>query len=173
MSDVVNPYQSPETAAIPERPLVSQGNLTESMLISLKQASPWLRFIGILGFISAGLTALSGGFSFMFVPLMRQVWNEIPGFESFSGVFGALFGGGMAVIFAGSGVLIFFPSLFVFRFGSRIRSYLKTGSDQDLEQAFKNNKALWKFVGIICIVSLAIYPLAIVGGIIAVVVSLA
>ena len=172
MSDAVNPYESPETVAAPVRLLVAQGTLSETMLIYLKGASPWLRFIGILGFVSAGLTALSGVVFFAIVPMMGEVWSDIPGFETtFSGAWGAVLGGGTAVLCIGTGVLLFFPSLFIYRFGERIRSYLRTGTDQELEQAFKNNKSLWKFFGIICIIELAFLPLAIIGGIVAVFVS--
>ena len=174
MANAINPYQSPETAAVPVRPLVAQGNLTENMLLSLKGASPWLRFLGIMGFIGAGFTILSGLFFIAFVPMVSQVWDEIPGFEMFSAVVGAVFGGGMAIFSIGGGVLMFFPSLFMYRFGDRIRRYLRTGADQDLEQAFKNNKSFWKFSGIICIISLAFIPLLIIGGIIvAVIVAVA
>ena len=172
MSDVVNPYQSPETTAVPEKPLAVQGTLTETMLIYLKGASPWLRFIGIVGFISAGLTVITGISFIAFVPAMGQFWSSIPpGFGSLSGVFRVLFGGSMAVFSIGGGLLMFFPSLFMYRFGDKIRSYLRTGTEQDLELAFKNNKSLWKFNGIICIITLAFVPLAIIGGIIALVVS--
>ena len=171
MSDAVNPYQSPETTAVPVKPLVAQGALTETMLIYLKGASPWLKFIGVLGFISAGLTALSGLSFLLFIPLMRQVWNEIPGFEAFSGTVGTVFGGTMTVFSIGGGALMFFPSLFLYRFGEKIHSYLRTGTDQDLELAFKNNKSFWKFIGIICIISLAFIPLMIILGIILALVS--
>ena len=168
MSDAENPYRSPETTAVSERPLAAQGILTETMLIYLKGASPWLRLIGILGFISAGMTALWGLGSFAFVPLMRQAWDEIrdemP--EAFSGVFAAM-GGTMAVFSIGVAALVFFPSLFVYRFGEKIHSYLRTGTEQDLEQAFRNNRSFWKFFGIVCIVFLAITPIIIVGGVIA------
>jgi hypothetical protein len=140
------------------------------MLVYLKGASPWLRFVGILGFVCAGLTALSGISLFAFIPMMGQVWNEVPGFESFGDVFGVVFSGGMAVFTIGAGVLIFFPSLFIYRFGDKIRSYLRAGADQDLEQALKNNKSLWKFIGIVCIISLAFIPVMIIGTIIVAVV---
>ena len=173
MSDTANPYQSPEATAAPIQPLVAQGTLTEIMLVYLKGASPWLRFVGILGIISAGMTAFSGLTAFAFIPMMNQIWGEIPGFETvFSGnqFLGAIFSGSMAVFCIGGGALAFFPSFFVYRFGDKIRSYLRTGTDQDLELAFKNNKSLWKFNGIICIIYLAFIPLMIIGAIIAAVV---
>ena len=164
MSVAVNPYQSPETAAIPVKPLTAQGVLTENMLIYLKGASPWLRFVGVLGFISAGLMVLSFAF-LLFSPLVTDLTGQT--------IFvGEVFGGGIVVIFfIGLGALMFFPSLFVYRFGEKIRNYLRTGTDQELEQAFKNNRYLWKFIGIICIVNLAFLPLMVAGNIIIMLVS--
>ena len=171
MSEAVNPYQSPGTEAVQDKPLVSQGNLTEPMLLYLKAATPWLRFIGILGFLSAGLTALSCISFFAIIPMMGPRWNAIPGLEVLSGGFGVAFGVTMAIFSIGGGVLIFFPALFIYRFGERIRSYLRMGADQDLELAFKNNKSLWKFTGIICIISLAAIPLLIVATVVIAIVS--
>jgi hypothetical protein len=171
MSDAVNPYQSPETAVVPEKPLTIQGTLTETMLVHLKGAAPWLRFVGILGFINSGLVALTSFSMIPFVSVMNRAWAEIPGFESLDGVlsvaFGAAFSGFMVVLFIGAGLLLFFPSLYIFRFGEKIRSYLKTGADGDLELEFQNIKSLWKFAGILCIIQLAFIPLLIIGGIIA------
>ena len=166
MSDTVNPYQSPEAEAAPVKPLAARGTLTETMLSYLKGASPWLRFIGILGFISSGLTAVWGLVSIALVPLMMRIWGQIPGFDSFSGVFGAAFGGSMVVLCVASAVLIFIPSLFIYRFGEKIRGYLRTGADQDLETALRNNKSFWKFCGIVSIIGLAFVPLLIIIGIV-------
>jgi len=171
MSDTVNPYQSPEAPVVPEKPLVIQGTLTETMLIHLKGAAPWLRFVGILGFISSGLVVLMGFSIVPFISVINQGLTEIPGFDSFNGAFGAVFSGFMVVMFVGAGLLLFFPSLYIFRFGEKIRGYLRTGADRDLELAFQNNKSFWKFAGIICIIQLAFIPLLIIGGIIAAVVS--
>jgi hypothetical protein len=167
MSDAVNPYQSPESAAVPAIPLTAQGALTETMLIYLKEASPWLRFIGILGFISSGTTVLWGIVSIALMPLFRQVWTEMPpSYQPFSGIARAAFGGTMVIFGIGAGMLLFFPSLFIYRFGEKIRSYLRSGTAQDLELAFKNNKSLWKFFGVICIINLVFIPLMLIGGII-------
>ena len=166
MSADANPYQSPQAEADPVQPLVSQGGLTEKMLVSLKEASPWLRFVGIVGFVSAGLWFLLGLVYSLLIPL---IWAETN--VAIAGAIGAVFGGSMAVLSIGVGVLVFFPSLYIYRFGEKIRNYLRTGMDQDLELAFRNNKSLWKFAGIICIISMAFTPVIIVGSIIAAVAS--
>jgi len=166
MSDAINPYQSPEAAVVPEKPLVIQGTLTETMLAYLKGATPWLRLVGILGFISSGFVALMGFSILPFISVAIRAWAEVSDFESFNGASGAVFNVVMVVLFVGAGVLLFFPSLYIFRFGEKIRNYLKTGTDRDLELAFLNNKSFWKFVGIFSIIQLAFIPLLIIGGVI-------
>jgi hypothetical protein len=107
------------------------------------------------------------GFSMVpFISIVNLAWSEVPGLESLNGVFGATFSGFMVVMFIGAGLLLFFPSLYTFRFGVKIRSYLRTGADRDLELAFRNNKSLWKFMGVLCIIQLVFIPLLIIGGII-------
>jgi hypothetical protein len=54
----------------------------------------------------------------------------------------------------------------MYSFGSRIRQYAASGAAEDLEQALKNNKSLWKFSGILCIVYLAIILLVVIGAVI-------
>jgi hypothetical protein len=165
MSDIVNPYQGPETAVVPENAPVVQGTLTEAMLIQLKGASPWLRFVGVLGFIGAGFTILTGVVFLTLVPFFNR---SFAGIDPFNGVMEAVSFVAIAVFFIIVGVFMVLPSLFMYRFGEKIRGYLRTGAEQELEAAFKNNRLLWKFIGIICIVSLAFFPLMMIGSTIAV-----
>jgi len=158
MSEQDNPYESPEAAVVPEKPLLAQGHLTETMLIYLKAASPWMKFVGILGFVVAGLTALWAIFSFALAPLLGSLHGAIGGFD-IAGFLGlAVFGVTMMILSLGGAILIFIPSLFLYRFGVKVNAYLKSGTDYDLEQAFRNNKSYWKFFGILCIVYLAFIP---------------
>jgi len=166
MSSEVNPYQSPENPPVPIKPLAGQGMITETMLVYLKDASPWLRFIGILGFVSSGMTVLTGLSLFAVVPLLGRVFSEMSELGSYGAAAGFAFSGTMMVYCLGGGVLMFFLSLFAYRFGEKIKSYLRTGAEGDLEMAFKNNKNLWKFLGILCIISLAFIPMLIIGGVV-------
>ncbi|MCL2472163.1 MAG: hypothetical protein FWF26_00655 [Treponema sp.] len=170
MSDTVNPYQSPGTAVIPEKPVVAPGSLTETMLFYLKGASPWLKFMGVMGFIGSGLMALWGIIMIALMPLMTHAWSEVPEFDTLINYMGAAFNGLFALFFIVAAVVMFFPALFTYRFGDKIHSYIRTGADQDLELAFRNNKYHWKFLGIVTIIELAFIPLVIVGGIITAVV---
>jgi hypothetical protein len=132
------------------------------MIRYLREASPWLRFLGILGFIGSGLMIL-GGFVFAaLIILLSDLADE------FGGIIGGSF---IGVLYTVIGLLSFFPAKFCYAFGSKIRLYTQSNSEKDLEDAFKNNRSLWKFCGILAIVYLAIIPLALIGVTVAAVLS--
>jgi len=151
MSDFENPYKSPETTVVPEKVQGGSG-LTETMLGYLKEASPWMRFIGILGFIGAGFTCLIG---IIFAVASSALTDFTEGFGNFPVWLLSLF-------YIGLGAVLFFPARFTYNFGAKLRNFQFSGSDEDLEAAFKNNKSLWKFQGILYIVYLALIPFLIV-----------
>jgi hypothetical protein len=167
MSNDVNLYQSPQSPANPAAGM--GGPLTGTMLRHLRDASPWLRFIGVIGFISCGLMAMGGIASFISSFFMGNLWSEVAGVAEYADIFGIFFGVFMGLYFIIFAVLSFFPSLFVYNFGARIRSYLQSGMERDLETAFKNNKSFWKFTGILVIISLAFIPALLVLGVIIVI----
>ena len=161
MSDFENPYQSPESPIVPEKPQGGVSALNETMLRYLNETSPWLRFIGILGFIGCGMICF-GGIIFTIVMLAASsLTAELGDFPFWI----------FPLIYIPFGALFFFPSRFIYTFGTKIRNYQLSNSDEDLELAFKNNKSLWKFYGILCIIYLAFIPvsviLTIVGGVVA------
>jgi len=157
MSDI-NPYESPQAEAGSINPL-SERVLTDNMLYYLRGASPWLRFIGIVGFIGIGLVAL---FILVLAFGMGGALSEIDGFSGM-GFMGPL----LSLIYLPTLVLYFFPVLFLYRFGSKIKNYLFSGNAEDLEDAFKNNKSLWTFYGVLTIIALAFVALLLFFGIIA------
>jgi hypothetical protein len=126
------------------------------MLRYLKETSPWLRFIGILSFIGCGFIFFGGIIAAIVLFAVSSLADEFGEFPA--GIFG--------LVYAAAGVLIFFPARFIYSVGSKIRNYMLSRSDEDLEQAFKNNKSFWKFCGICSIVSLAFIPLGIIASVI-------
>ncbi|QQO10484.1 hypothetical protein [Breznakiella homolactica] len=157
MSDSINPYESPKSDIAAAGPAFSAGSLNETMLRYLKEASPWLRFVGILGFIMCGFMAVGGIVVIFTAPFLTSLT------ESVGSSFGvAAAGASMGVLYIIMAVIFFFPAKFVYFFGVKIRNYLQNNSDQELELALKNNKSLWKFYGIVCIIYLAIIPIFII-----------
>jgi hypothetical protein len=151
-----NPYQSPQAEINAER-TGPQGCLTEGMVSHLSAAAPWIRFIGVLGYVGCGFTALVGLGCIIAGPATDSF------FSRWGGAVGMV---SLGIIYIALGVLLFFPAMFAYNFGVRIRNYLRSGSEYELEQAFKNNRSLWKFLGILAIVELALLPVLIVAGLI-------
>jgi hypothetical protein len=131
------------------------------MVRYLREASPWLRFLGILGLIGGGLMALGG---VVFAVLIVVI-------PDLAGEFGVIGGGFLGVLYVVLGLLSLFPAKFIYTFGSKIRTYTQSNSERDLEDAFKSNRSLWKFCGILAIVYLAIIPLTLIGVAVAAVLS--
>jgi hypothetical protein len=146
MSDYDNPYQSPETPIVPEK-LPNAGILfSETILRYLKEASPWMRFVGIMGIIGSGFVILAG---------LIAVIVALAGSELFDGFPTWL----VSLFYLPAGILLFFPSFFTYNIGVKIRSFLINNLEEDLELAFKNNKSLWKFNGILYIIYLSFIPI--------------
>ncbi|MDR0389047.1 MAG: hypothetical protein LBH73_03180 [Spirochaetaceae bacterium] len=147
MSDNVNPYESPQSDLNARSPLTGGAGITENMVKYLKETSPWVRFVGIIGFIISGLCFLGGAVLL------------IPGFVA-ANAFGSTFGKipvlAMALLYLIAGLLCLIPARFLYRFGSKARNYVQTGMESELEGALKSNRSYWKFCGIMilaCIIS--------------------
>jgi hypothetical protein len=152
MSDFENPYQSPESPVIPDKSQSSGITLSETTLQYISETSPWLRFIGIVGYIGSGLLCLMGIITAIVMFATSNLTGELGQYPLW--VF--------PLIYLPFGVLIFFPAHFIFRFGQKIRSYQFSHSNEDLETGFKYNKSYWKFIGILYIIYLAAIPFSIV-----------
>jgi hypothetical protein len=135
--------------------------LTDTMAAYLKQASPWLRFVGVLSFISCGLLAVFGFFMIIASPFMGEIFE-------FAGDFGALL---LGIFYIVLGALFFFPSRYLYNFGARIRNYMLSNAEYELELALKNNRSLWKFFGISSIICLALIPVVTIISVIGAVLS--
>jgi len=153
-----NPYESPQTEANAINPL-SGRVLTTNMLFYLQGAAPWLRFVGIVSFIFMGLLVIG------LLVILAGVGSlgETLGLGSAAPLVFLMYLPMLAVGFV--------YALFIYKFGSKIHAYLRTGDNKDLEDGFKNNKSLWTLIGVLYIISLAIMGLALIGGVLAVIVA--
>jgi hypothetical protein len=152
MSDSENPYQSPESPIIPETSQDSGMPLTNTMLQYLVEASPWLRFMGVIGFIGSALCCIGGIISSVSLIATSSLLSEFANFPVWI----------FPLIQIPMGLILFFPAYFLFKFGQKIRTYQYTHSNEDLESGFKYNKSYWKFMGILCIIYLAAIPFIII-----------
>ena len=141
MVDDQTPLDIPDSAGLALNPL---------MLGYLNESAKWSRFLGIIGFLSCALVGIVAiGMLFISTPLSAEVF------------------GGMGPVAIGLGyfaiaILMFFPALFMYRFGVRTLKALRMGSEEALTKGLENLKSWFRYYGILTIIGLVFYVLLIV-----------
>lgn len=124
----------------------------------LSEAARWARFLAIFGMVMCGLVAVMGIF-------VGATFSAMPGqFDSGSqslSLFGPGLGIFMIVLYIGFAILYFFPCLFLLRFANHMRNALGTGDQLSLNTSFQNLKIMFRYVGILTIIVVALYIIAI------------
>ena len=129
--------------------------LTKTAFYYLVTAGPWMRFIGIVTFVACGIMLVCG----LFMIFGSDRLYNLP-LDSITGL-----------IYVVLAAVCFFPARFIFLAGSRLDA-LRFGDDAgNLDDALRNNKAYWKFSGILTIVCLSFTVLLLIIAVIVAVVS--
>jgi len=124
----------------------------------LMETAKWATFLSILGFIMSGFIVI-GALS------ITATFNTLNDSLNASGT-GAFIGAGTIIVFYLVGAIVnFFISLFLYRFASKMKQALNTTDQQTLNEAFSNQKKLYRMMGIIAIIYLTILALALIFGI--------
>lgn len=116
----------------------------------LHESARWARFLGIVGFVITGLVVLGA----LFAGTMMASMSSMGGIGA-----GFLTGGMITVLYLLFALLMFFPSLYTFKFGSSMKGALANDNEAQMTEGFKNLKSMWKFWGIYMIVILGFYAL--------------
>lgn len=122
----------------------------------LKETAKWAKFLAVIGFIGCALIILVGIFA---GSVMATAFGEMGG--GFGGGMGVV----MAVVYILFALLAFFPYLYLFRFANQMQVALRNNDQAALTTSFGNLKSCFKFVGILTIIVLAFYALALVFGV--------
>jgi hypothetical protein len=124
----------------------------------LSETARWGKFLAILGFILCGLVVIIGiffGSIFSMLASRSEVSYNSP---VNSGSFGAM----MAIVYVIIAVIYFFPCLFLYRFSTKMKTALNGNEQTDLTLAFQNLKSLFRYIGVITVIILAMYLIAII-----------
>jgi len=119
-------------------------SIKEHLITSAK----WARFLAIIGFIFAGITAI-GSLVMLFAALSTG--------------FGPLIG--MSFLYVGLAVVMIFPALYMIRFAMSVTRGLNSNKQSEFEVGVQNLKSYFKFSGIFTIVFLGLYIILIFVGI--------
>ncbi|MGZ3839469.1 MAG: DUF5362 family protein [Flavisolibacter sp.] len=123
----------------------------------LAETARWGRFLAIVGFIMCGLIVLGG---IAFGSFFSMVARGNDGYDR--GVFTTALGTAMVFVYIIVAVVYFFPCLFLFRFSAGMKKALNSNSQDELDLAFQNLKSMFKYVGVITIIFLALYALGVI-----------
>jgi len=134
--------------------------------IYLRETAKWTRFFGVLGFIGSGIIVIASFFIGTIFSKMSMM-SAGDGPNPMAMMSGAL-GGVLTVIYLLIGVLVFFISLFLFRFGTKMLVALDNPDQDVFNLSLKNLKNYFRIQGIFTLIYLGFIALAIVIGIIAI-----
>ena len=109
----------------------------------LGQTQPWARLMGILGFVTVGMTLLFGLGAAVAI-VATQGWE-------------AAF---LSAVYPLMAAMYVPPSIYLTRYANRIGDFIAQGQQHQLEAALDAQRAFWKFMGIFALVSLVLAGLA-------------
>jgi len=141
---------TPVTNVPPEPSLI----INSEIRFFLSEISKWSKFLAIVGFIMAALIILIG---IAFMLFGSAFTAQLPTQFVFTGMIGA--------IYVAMGLLYYFPAKYLYDFSTYARQALAIQNQEALVYAFAKLKSFYKFWGILMIIVLCIYAVAIVFGI--------
>lgn len=148
--------ENPYSASLADPSQHSQGQVTPAMIQALQGTKPWVRFCSILGFICTGLIFL-GALSMLAFGTMMSGSMADSGLDMPFGGFSVLISGVYILL----GLLYLFPSLKLWKYGSRIVDLMGSQSTEDLEAALDAQRSFWKLVGIMLAIFIGLYVIII------------
>lgn len=126
---------------------------------TLRRTQPWLRFIGIMMMIGAGLIVLAAVAMILFGLLATS--QHLEDGDDKRGIF-MVFAG---LLYLPLALLYLYPAILLLRSARRIRDADETGVAEAVAGALEAQRKFWKYVGICLIALLALYALAIVAAV--------
>jgi len=129
--------------------------IDSASMLYLKDTARWARFLGIVGFIMCGLAVC---FAILAVTAMAGLFSQL-GTGSFGGCLGA---GGVALIYIILALIYFFPCLYLYNFGIRMKTALLNNDQEQLVVSFKNARACLRFIGILMIIAIGFWVLMLI-----------
>jgi hypothetical protein len=141
-------------------------NVDQAGKSHLADTAKWAKFLAVFGFIICGLIVIIGIFFGSFFSMFS---SQLGGDNPYSDIggspgFGSAMGSAMAIIYVIMALIYFFPCLYLFRFATKMKTALASNDQLVLNTSFQNLKAAFRFVGILTIIGMAFWLLAIIVG---------
>jgi len=137
-----------------------EGRITELMIQHLSRTKVWVILISVLLFIGSGFLLLAS----LGMIIMGAAGSASGGIENALGGIPAVGAGVLYILFS---LLYIYPAVKLWKYGSSIKQLTMSRSVSALEIALDQQRAFWKFTGIIAIIMIVFYIVLIVGLIVA------
>lgn len=125
--------------------------LDQESLKNLDSIRKWTMFFSVLGFIFIGILVIAGFAAGIFMSVFS------------SGEMGAGFPlWVLIIIIPAIAAIYFFPVFFLFRFSRHMRNAVMNLSNEHIRIAFRNLKYYFTYIGVLVIIVLAFYFIALV-----------
>lgn len=134
-----------------ENDTIFASSLSENSKAHLLETTRWSKFLAIMGFVFMGLMFL-GLISFFF---------STPGFAGMTPGVAQMSVISMLIFVVFLTAIYIYPVLMLFKFSTQMKSGLMANNSSLVESAFRCQKNMFKYLGVVTIFSLAIYVLMI------------
>jgi len=119
----------------------------------LNEAATWAKFLAIVGFVGCGFLVILSFFAgTIFSMLGNMEGASLP----------AGMGAMLTAVYLCIALLYFFPCFYLFKFATKAREAIQMNNQQSLQESFRNIKSCFKFVGIITLIVLCLYGVALI-----------
>lgn len=137
--------------------------VSDAVLDQLARTKGWTRFFSVMLWIGAGFLVL-GGIGLMLVGGLGGAMGAAgeDAMKAFGGAIGGIAVGAIYLVMA---FFYIYPALKLGNYSSRISALISTPSDTNLAAALNEQRAFWKYVGIMMIVMFALYFVVIIGAV--------
>jgi len=136
-------------------------SVDEEARAQMLETTRWTKFIAITSYIMLALLVLLG--IVMGIGLGNVIGNADEGGVSLPG---SGFGIVITVMYIVIAAISFFPVYFLHRFSRLLKTALLHGNQEQFNEALSFQRKFFKFIGILMIITLAVYGIAIVFGVI-------
>lgn len=151
-----NPYTSPSANLFGSTSGTSTGVVPQEAITQLQGTKPWVRLIGVIMWIAVVLMLLGGvGVAIAGVAGVGAAAQGQGGPQAAMMI-------GMAVGYGFVALLYIYPTVKIWKYGTSIGRLVNSRSAEDLVAALDQQRSFWKFVGILFLITIVIYILAII-----------
>ena len=134
------------------------GAVGAAVVDQLARTKGWTRLFSVLLWIGAAFLILGGGGMMLFGLIAGGAAEQFD--QQLAAIGGAI---GLGIVYFLMAIFYIYPALKLGNYSSRISDLMNAPSEANLIAALNEQRAFWKYVGILMVLMLALYAVIIIG----------